>query len=182
MLQRFSRINAHLATHSVLSLPRELDLAGQVELTQAIITATIPQQPYLAAIHDDATHHNPHVHLSWSGKRHDGQDRTRRQWFKTYDRDHPERSGARVNRALVQQGGTHRTMRQTISDLVNIHLHHSGQAPAYWLGTLTDLGAERSPQRRQRRKDWRPAPIPPHHHTNAPGPLHSGSNDPRHWD
>ena len=158
---RYSRVNAHLATHSVLSLPRQLELSQQVAVTQDIIAVTIPQQPYLAAIHDDGTHHNPHLHLSWSGKRHDGQARTRRQWFTTYDAAHPERAGAPVNRALVQRGGTFRAVRQTISDLVNVHLHHHGRAPGYWLGTLKDLAVERSPQRRARQQDWQPGTHPP---------------------
>ena len=152
-----ARTNARLLTHSNVALPQQLTLFQQQALVRDIVQVTIPQQPYVAVIHhpQDAQGqvHNPHAHISWSGKTLDGQARTAAEWWQAAP------TGAPVNRAL-----THRAMlvalRETVTDLTNVHLHEAGQSPSYYLGRLQALGSDREPDTHQWKRPATATPTP----------------------
>ena len=60
--------------------------------------------PYTLAIHagrDSEGHeHNPHAHLMISERQNDGVDRSREQWFRRANSEHPERGGAPKSRTF----------------------------------------------------------------------------------
>ena len=60
--------------------------------------------PYTLAIHEGRSNEpgkppNPHAHLIWSDRGHDGIERSASTWFKRYNGKAPERGGARKSRA-----------------------------------------------------------------------------------
>ena len=67
--------------------------------------------PYTLAIHrGGANGENPHAHLMFSERGHDGIERDAEQWFKRYNAKAPEKGGARKSRmgALVKGRGRNR--------------------------------------------------------------------------
>ena len=102
----YERANGRLYVSADFALPRDLDTADQVTLTRAFaqeLTAA-ERLPYTLAIHAgrdaDGHEHNPHAHLMISERQHDGFDRSREQWFRRANAEHPERGGAPKTRTL----------------------------------------------------------------------------------
>ena len=142
MADRYSRVNATLVTHSIISFPRDLSHEQHQALVRDIAQVTVARQPYLAAIHTQGAGpngeppQNPHAHLSWSNKivTPEGYgEANAKQWFKPFDREHAARSGAPVNQTLGKRGLFYE-FRQAISDTVNCHLTAAKQFPSYYLG------------------------------------------------
>ena len=96
------RANGRLYSEVQFALPKELseaerraaasDFAGQL---------TGPERlPYTMAIHrGGAEGENPHAHLMYSERGHDGIERSAEQWFRRYNAKAPETGGARKSRA-----------------------------------------------------------------------------------
>src|SRR5579862_3101522 len=102
----YERANGRLYVSADFALPRELSPDEQIELAQTFAhDLTDPQRlPYTMAVHAglDAQEqsHNPHVHLMFSERQHDGHDRTAETWFKRANRQEPERGGAPKSRTF----------------------------------------------------------------------------------
>ena len=61
---------------------------------------------YTLAIHEGRSNEpgkppNPHAHLIWSDRGHDGIERTASTWFKRYNGKAPERGGARKKAKVI---------------------------------------------------------------------------------
>jgi hypothetical protein len=82
------------------ALPRDLDRGDQIELALAFAQELTKDEllPYTLAIHEgrdaDGREHNPHAHLMVSERRNDGIERSREQWFRRANSEHPKRGGA----------------------------------------------------------------------------------------
>ena len=87
-------------------LPRELSVEDQIDLARAFAHELTDEEalPYTLAIHEgrnaDGEIHNPHAHLMFSERQHDGLDRSPEEWFKRANPDHPEQGGAPKSRTF----------------------------------------------------------------------------------
>ena len=96
------RANGRLYSEVQFALPKELSAAGRREAASRFAgQLTGPERlPYTLAIHrGGAAGENPHAHLMFSERGHDGIERSGEQWFKRYNAKAPEKGGARKSRA-----------------------------------------------------------------------------------
>jgi hypothetical protein len=100
----YERANGRLYVSADFALPRELNVADRIELARAFARELTDQEqlPYTLAVHagrdQDGQDHNPHAHLMFSERQNDGLERSRQDWFRRADRQHPERGGAPKSR------------------------------------------------------------------------------------
>ena len=104
------RANGSLFREVQFALPQELSRGERLELAESFareLTSGEEKLPYTLAVHrgDDV---NPHAHLLISERVNDGQARTGETWFRRFNRQHPERGGARKSRALQPPKGPER--------------------------------------------------------------------------
>ena len=100
------RVNGQLYREIHVALPVELDHKQQNALARQLAQdVTGPERlPYTLAIHEGRSSEpgkppNPHAHLIWSDRGHDGIERTASTWFKRANGKAPERGGARKSRS-----------------------------------------------------------------------------------
>ena len=101
------RANGRLYREVHVALPAELDHKQQKALARQFAQDVTGRErlPYTLAIHEGKPPResgepaNPHAHLIWSDRGHDGIERTASTWFKRYNGKAPERGGARKSRA-----------------------------------------------------------------------------------
>ena len=96
------RANGRLYSEVQFALPKELGEAGRRELASEFAERVCSRErlPYTLAIHrGGANGENPHAHLMFSERGHDGIERDAEQWFRRYNRKAPEKGGARKSRA-----------------------------------------------------------------------------------
>ena len=90
------RANGRLYSEVQFALPKELGEAERRELAGDFTERVCSQErlPYTLAIHrGGANGENPHAHLMFSERGHDGIERSAEQWFKRYNAKAPERGG-----------------------------------------------------------------------------------------
>ena len=95
------RANGRLYSEVQFALPKELGEAERRELAGEFAERVCSQErlPYTLAIHrGGANGENPHAHLMFSERGHDGIERSAEQWFKRYNAKAPEKGGARKSR------------------------------------------------------------------------------------
>ena len=95
------RANGRLYSEVQFALPKELSAAGRREAALRFAgQLTGPERlPYALAVHrGGADGENPHAHLIFSERGHDGIERSGEQWFKRYNAKEPEKGGARKSR------------------------------------------------------------------------------------
>ena len=96
------RSNGRLYSEVQFALPKELNEAERREAASSFAAELTGQEklPYTMAIHrGGADGENPHAHLMYSERGHDGIDRSAEQWFRRYNGKAPEMGGARKSRA-----------------------------------------------------------------------------------
>ena len=100
------RANGRLYREVHIAMPAELDRDQQKALARRFVEDVTGRErlPYTLAIHEGKPREsgepaNPHAHLIWSDRGHDGIERTPSTWFKRYNGKAPERGGARKSRA-----------------------------------------------------------------------------------
>lgn len=101
------RANGSLFREVQFALPQDLSLRERLELAEGFareLTTGAERLPYTLAVHrgEDV---NPHAHLLISERVHDGNERTAETWFRRFNRQAPERGGARKTRALQPPRG-----------------------------------------------------------------------------
>jgi MobA/MobL family len=102
----YERANGRLYVSADFALPRELDSDEQMALAREFAHELTDDErlPYTLAVHaghDDAGHeHNPHAHLMFSERRNDGIERSRDEWFRRANSEHPEHGGAPKSRTF----------------------------------------------------------------------------------
>ena len=96
------RANGRLYSEVQFALPKELSEKERRELAGEFAERVCSRErlPYTLAIHrGGANGENPHAHLMFSERGHDGIERSAEQWFKRYNAKAPEKGGARKSRA-----------------------------------------------------------------------------------
>jgi len=102
----YERVNGRLYVSGDFALPRVLDAEDQVELAHAFARELTDDErlPYTLAVHAgknaDGYDHNPHAHIMISERQNDGISRSREQWFRRANREHPDRGGAPKSRTF----------------------------------------------------------------------------------
>ena len=102
----YERTNGRLCVAGNFALPRGLDVEDRIHMARTFVKELTDRErfPYTFAIHagedGDGREHNPHVHVMFSERGHDGLDRRSQDWFRRPNREHPERGGARKSRSL----------------------------------------------------------------------------------
>ncbi len=100
------RANGRIFVSADFALPRELSVEDQIDLARAFAHELTDDErlPYTLAIHEvrnaDGEVHNPHAHLMFSERQHDGRDRSPEAWFKRANPKHPEHGGAPKSRTF----------------------------------------------------------------------------------
>ena len=96
------RANGRLYSEVQFALPKELGEADRRELAGEFAERVCSKErlPYTLAIHrGGANGENPHAHLMFTERGHDGIERSAEQWFRRYNAKAPEKGGARKSRA-----------------------------------------------------------------------------------
>ncbi len=100
------RANGRLYVSADFALPRELGSDEQVALAREFAHELTDDEhlPFTLAVHsgdDEEGHeHNPHAHLMFSERRNDGIERSRDEWFRRANSEHPEHGGAPKSRTF----------------------------------------------------------------------------------
>lgn len=93
----YERKNGAACRHLVVYLPRELSLAEQIRLVEALIVRDIGPKPYQYGIHHPVgeTEENPHVHILYSDRTPDGIQRSPEEFFSRANPQRPELGGCK---------------------------------------------------------------------------------------
>ena len=124
------RANGRLYSEVQFALPKELSEAERRELAGEFAERVCSRErlPYTLAIHrGGANGENPHAHLMFSERGHDGIERSGEQWFKRYNAKAPEKGGARKSRAAKAGDWLEKT-RKAWEQTANRALERAGRA------------------------------------------------------
>ena len=138
------RANGRLYSEVQFALPKELGEAGRRELVGEFAERVCSKErlPYTLAIHrGGANGENPHAHLMFSERGHDGIERSAEQWFKRYNRQAPEKGGARKSRAAKAGDWLEKT-RKAWEQTANRALERAGRAERIDGRSLAELRDE----------------------------------------
>jgi uncharacterized small protein (DUF1192 family) len=133
----FERSNGTVFRLLEFALPNELTLEQQKEMIAAFIQEVLPNNAYSYAIHKnkatlDPDFDQPHVHLMFSERLNDGINRTMDRYFMRYNSKHPEKGGAKKDRAWAgtdQQRRKHlKEVRATFATIQNKYLEKYNHA------------------------------------------------------
>ena len=118
--------------------------------------------PYTLAIHrGGADGENPHAHLMFSERGHDGIDRSAKQWFRRYNGKAPETGGARKSRAAKAGDWLDKT-RKAWEQTANQALERAGRVEQIdgrsGAGKATEGRARGTGERGERRRAGRRQP------------------------
>ena len=138
------RANGRLYSEVQFALPKELGEAEQRELAGEFTERVCSKErlPYTLAIHrGGANGENPHAHLMFSERGHDGIERSGEQWFRRYNRQAPEKGGARKSRAAKAGDWLEKT-RKAWEQTANRALERAGRSERIDGRSLADLRDE----------------------------------------
>ncbi len=106
------------------------------------------QLPYCLAVHagrdEDGEEHNPHAHLMFSERRNDGIERSRDEWFRRANAEHPERGGAPKSRTFHGHDWIEHA-RERWATLTNETLERAGRPERVDHRSYERQGIEREP-------------------------------------
>lgn len=142
-----------------ITLPQELSPRQNMALMRDLVSTIAGERlPITYAFHCpqtmDSAQAQPHLHLLISGRQADGLERPLPQYFKKYNRTHPERGGAPKDPALYHNRAV-KAWRATISDVVNLHLDRAGCPERVHPDSLKDQGIHRQPEPKLRPSESR---------------------------
>ena len=123
------RANGRLYSEVQFALPKELNEEERREAASSFAERLTGGErlPYTLAIHrGGANGENPHAHLMFSERGHDGIERSGEQWFKRYNAKAPEKGGARKSRAAKAGDWLEKT-RQAWEQTANRALERAGR-------------------------------------------------------
>ena len=138
------RANGRLYSEVQFALPKELGEAERRELAGEFAERVCSGErlPYTLAIHrGGANGENPHAHLMFSERGHDGIERDAEQWFKRHNAKAPEKGGARKSRA-AKAGDWLEQTRKAWEQTANRALERAGRAERIDGRSLADLRDE----------------------------------------
>ena len=138
------RANGRLYSEVQFALPKELGEADRRELAGEFTERVCSKErlPYTLAIHrGGANGENPHAHLMFSERGHDGIERSAEQWFRRYNRQAPEKGGARKSREAKAGDWLEKT-RKAWEQEANRALERAGRSERIDGRSLADLRDE----------------------------------------
>ena len=138
------RANGRLYSEVQFALPRELSEPQRREVAWRFAERLTGEEklPYTLAIHRGGEDgENPHAHLMFSERGHDGIERSAEQWFKRYNGKEPEKGGARKSRA-AKAGDWLEQTREAWEQTANRALEQAGQGERIDRRSLADLRDE----------------------------------------
>jgi hypothetical protein len=144
------RANGRLYVNADFALPRDLSEEDQAALASAFAQELTSEErlPYTLAIHAgkdaDGNDHNPHAHLMISERQNDGIERSKEQWFRRADRDHPERGGAPKSRTFHGREWVENA-RERWAELTNEALRRAGRDERVDHRSYARQGIDREP-------------------------------------
>ena len=124
------RANGRLYSEVQFALPKELNEDERREAASSFAERLTGGErlPYTLAIHRGGTNgENPHAHLMFSERGHDGIERDAEQWFKRHNAKAPEKGGARKSRAAKAGDWLEKT-RKAWEQTANRALERAGRA------------------------------------------------------
>ena len=134
-----------------IALPRELTRRQQLAAARDFLHAAFGDtHPYVWAMHDPRAAdggRQPHVHVLWSARTLDGIERSPEQFFRRYNRAHPDRGGAAKDRTFSYFGSV-KAFRTMYTDVMNLHLEAAGHVARLHPDRLSDRGFDRTPEPR----------------------------------
>lgn len=142
------RANGRWAIALEASLPRELTRAQQRELAQDFARTHLIDHAYLMVQHEPIASDGrgqPHIHVLFSERRHDGIARGEDTYFRRANRRQPERGGT-AKEPFWHARACPARMRQAWADLTNYHLERAGQAVRVDTRSLAIRGIARESQ------------------------------------
>ena len=127
----YERANGSLFREITFALPKELNEGQRRELASGFAKRLTEGErlPYTLAIHR-GDGENPHAHLMISERANDGIERSREQWFRRYNRQAPEKGGAKKSRAMMSREWVKDT-REAWARGTNRALERAGQRRAH---------------------------------------------------
>jgi hypothetical protein len=146
----YERANGRLYLSGDFALPRDLDRKDQIGLAHAFAQELTAKErlPYTLAIHagrtGDGQQHNPHAHLMISERQNDGLLRSREQWFRRANTEHPDRGGAPKSRTFHGHDWMEHA-RERWAALTNATLERCGRAERVDHRSYERQGVDREP-------------------------------------
>ena len=149
----YERANGNTYREYELALPRELSRSAQVALVQRFAEQELgAKRPYQWAIHLSTASdgkEQPHVHLMFSDRQHDGIERGPEQFFKRYNAKNPERGGARkfsYGADKAEAARTYEGIRERWATVQNQALAQAGVEARVDHRSLAAQGIHREPE------------------------------------
>jgi hypothetical protein len=130
------------------ALPRELSREEQIALMHTFLDGNLSKHPYVWVLHEKPARDGsaqPHVHLIFSQREHDGIDRNAETFFRRANTHHPERGGARKHPRFKERQGLER-LRESWATVNNWALERAGHAERIDHRSLYRQGIERVPR------------------------------------
>ena len=146
----FERANGRLYVSADFALPRELSVEDRIELAREFAQELTDKEqlPYTLAVHAgrdaQGQDHNPHAHLMFSERQNDGVERSREDWFRRADREHPERGGAPKSRTYHGKEWVEQA-RERWAELTNKKLEERGRTERVDHRSYARQGIDREP-------------------------------------
>ena len=146
----YERVNGRLHVSADFALPRDLSAEDQIGLAREFAHELTDGEglPYTLAIHagrdEDGQEHNPHAHLMFSERQNDGIERSREQWFKRANSEHPERGGAPKSRTFHGRAWVEQA-RERWARLTNEKLAQAGRSERVDHRSYERQGIDRQP-------------------------------------
>jgi MobA/MobL family len=125
--ERYEGANRRVSSSLEIALPRELPRAAQIALMQDYCASQFGRHPYLLGLHDStgaSGEPNPHFHVTWSARIHDGVARPLAEYF----RRPPHGAG---KDPIFRETAWLVATRQAWADLANVYLEQYGIEHAY---------------------------------------------------
>ncbi|MDC0358098.1 MobA/MobL family protein [Oligoflexia bacterium] len=145
----YERANGRLYTEIEFALPRELSQEDRLKLAQEFAKDTLgDRHPYTLAIHNQKAldgGENAHVHLMFSEREMDGNERPREQFFKRGNHQKPHLGGAKKNRDWSRRDKVEE-VREAWEMKCNIALEKAGKEERIDRRSLKDQGIDRAPE------------------------------------
>jgi hypothetical protein len=136
-----------------MALPRELSLEQRTTLVKEFIARELGQRfPYTVSMHNSRSlsgGQQPHAHIMFSLREHDGIERPKELFFKRANSQHPERGGARKSREWSLDDRSHHRLlelRESWATLANRALEHAGHEERIDHRSLKAQGIDREPE------------------------------------
>lgn len=128
----YERKNGSVYREHLLSLPRELSHAQNIELIDSWIEKHLKHHSYTYAYHETTARDGriqPHAHIMFSERVDDGIERSKEQYFKRYNPKNPEKGGVKkqnTGKSHTERKQELMTLRHDFGEHLKEHLRAHG--------------------------------------------------------